>query len=407
MSRPADSLTLALAPVILALAALGCGQSAGTEDVTGTRSPILDGEPSPSQQDATVLVFHDASHPCTGVVVAPTLVLTSRSCLFELDGEVSGAYYQRCLPNGTGAPVTYAYNPIDFVISVGTRPNARNQEAKGVHIYAGADLDTCGNDLALLEVDAPLSPAPLAMRLDAGPRLNETGMLVGWGIGDDVPSTTQRQVRLQRNVQVLAIPGMVYQIPGGPQLQVDAGSFVTGEAGCFGDQGGAFLSDQTGAIVGLLSSIEPVDPDLSLDAGLPYCAGAANVYRSLPAQSQWIRDAFLRTQQVPWLEGRSPPAATGQSCLDGGDCRSGICKATSEGALFCSEDCSSQACPQGLQCVGAPGDQWCAPAQVPSDDAYSARCSVGFGGRTHPVWLALALVAIACLRKRRSKLATC
>ena len=395
--------------LISAAIALGCGQSASTTEEGVARSAILDGEASPAQQDATVLVLRQAI-ACTGVVVAPTLVLTARSCLYEVPDTNNGAFYTRCLPSGTGAPLLRAMDPQDFVIAVGTRPARRRVEATAKRFYSGETLDLCANDIGLIEVDTPLSVAPLAMRLDSRPRAMETGTVVGWGVTEDSPVHSP-QVRQQRDVQVLAVGDSSYPLAEDRTLHVAAGSFITGEAGCFSDQGAPFISSTTGAVVGILSDEDPADPSLTLaplvDSGISYaptidyCHGV-DVYGALDTQSAWIRDAFERTHQVPWLEGKPPLVAAGQRCTNAGDCASGMCKSTTGGGNFCSQACDSQECPGALQCVGSPGDRYCVPATVPTrDDAAASTCAVRFSRRDRGAWLLLSSIAAIHLRRRR------
>jgi MYXO-CTERM domain-containing protein len=379
--------------MLTTLAVVGCSQGPSSTQLDVTRQSVLGGYASPPEQNAVVLIVGPGDVRCTGVVVAPTLVLTARSCLYELTNGTDTSQYVLCLPRGAGAPLLKALDPRSFEISVGT--GTRRTEAKGVRLYAGDKLDLCSSGVALLEVDTPLSPAPMALRLDSGARLNELGKFIGWGIDEKSP-TMPPQDRLQRDVQVLAVGDSAFK-----QLEVVAGSFITGEAGCLLDQGGPFISDESNAVVGILADLDPADPNATVDEGLVYCRGALDEFRSLDAQSGWIRDAFLRTNQVPWLEGRPPLAAIGQSCVSAGDCSSGVCKSTTGGARFCSEDCSSTDCPEGTLCVGAKGEQWCVPAQVQSGTPVSVGCSASSGGQAHGAWLALLPLGIARRRRKR------
>lgn len=381
-----------------------CGQ-AGAERADSVEQPIIGGLLSTSSQDATVLVHRTGQGVwCSGVVVAPTLVLTARSCVFDLPDSTDQIFYVRCLSNNTGTPVLRALDPAKFEIDVGT--GKPNNEARGVRFYAGDELDLCENGMVLIEVDTPLSPAPLALRLDDPPVRNEMGKLVGWGLSEDhrlVPGNE----RQQHQMQVLAVggpSGSGFDLPDGGQLNVADGSFVTGEGGCFVDQGGPFISDESGAVVGILGILEPADPNAKIADGISYCVGAHAVFRSLVAQRAWIRDAFVRTNQGPWLEGHPPPAPLGQSCASPDDCASGICKTTTGGPQFCSQNCNSTACPVGLECLGAPGERWCMPARVPNSAQATASCAVVHtspGGAAG--WYLLPL-AFALLRQRRRTL---
>ncbi len=403
---PGSTLAALAALAVSAFTLLGCGSVSGSreEDVALNRAPIIGGEDSPPGQDATVYVYFDQL-TCTGVVVAPTLVLTARNCLFDSanvqhpNDSQDRDLYIRCRPSETGEPVYQTLVPHDFTIAVGTWPEERLPKAKGLRFYVGDDLDLCTNDIALIEVDTPLSPAPLALRLDSAPRVGESGTVVGWGITSESQGRSPR-VRQQRDLQVLAVGDSQFPIAG-RQLSVNAGSFLTGEAGCLSDTGAPFISDESNAVVGILSYIEPVNLAVSVDAGAAYCSGGYSVFRSLQAQSQWIREAFARAQQEPWLEGNPPLAPVGQSCASAGDCASGVCKGVTNGVSFCSQSCD-QDCPNGMQCLGAVGDRWCTPARVPDTDAASSGCAVGLAGverRARGAWLVLTLLLIFAIRR--------
>lgn len=380
---------------------LGCGQGTDAERVEGVGQAIIGGSRSPSTQDATVLVLRSGQGKwCSGVVVAPTLVLTARSCVFDLPDSTGQIFYVRCGSNNTGTPVLRALDASEFEIDVGT--GKRTREARGVRLYAGEDLDLCENDMVLIEVDNTLSPDPLALRLDSPPLRNEMGTLVGWGLSEDHPLIPGND-RKQHPMQILAVggpSGSGLDLPDGGQLNVADGAFVTGEGACFVDQGGPFISEASGAVVGILSILEPAQPSEEIAPGISYCIGAHAVFRSVAAQSAWIRDAFVRAKQVPWLEGRARPAAVGQSCANPGDCASGVCKATTGGPQFCSQDCNSSVCPDGLECVGAPGERWCVPARVPNSAEPTASCALAHASPGVVGWYLL-LLPFALLHQRR------
>jgi len=399
MSLGAGCSRRTLARVSIAFAVVGCGQ--GPEVHGLERQQIVRGFASPADQDAVVLVRRTGINWwCSGAVVAPTLVLSARSCVFDLLSSTDSDFYIRCLPSKTKTPILQALDPTEFEIGVGT--GSRKVEARGRRFYAGDELDLCANDLVLIEVDAPLSPPPLALRLDSQPKLHEQGRLIGWGFSEEQP-VTLRKDRQQREMEVLAVGPTDFPVPDAGQFNVNEGSFISGEGGCFIDQGGPFISDETNAIIGILSAIEPADPNATLEDGVSYCIGAHAVFRSPASQSTWIREAFARSNQVPWLEGHPPLASLGQSCESSADCSSGVCKTTTGGNQFCSQDCSSRACPDGLQCLGPQGERWCAPARIVSSDSASARCTLvqtPSRARTSPeCWLMFALVLLHRFRK--------
>jgi hypothetical protein len=377
--------------VASALVTSSCGPSMPAEADGKIEQALIDGGLSPPDQNAVVVLFNSDIDWCTGVVVAPNLVLTSRHFLFD-----ANPWYLNCGEGGKGSVlVGQANDPTTYGISVGNK-KPRTLPVYGKRIYAGSDLDLCHNDLALVELETPLAVTPLPMRLDGPTEVGEQGTLVGWGEDTDplaadpeLKHLTVIDERQQLSLEVDAMP------------DPDNGKFTTTQGGCFGDNGAPFISKRTGAVVALMSTIEPVNPVTNLDIpNFSACIGATDVFQTLSSQADWIRDAFAQAGQSVWLEGLSQPAELGGSCQVDAECISGLCVGTGS-ARFCSTDCSSTPCPEGLQCLGG-SQKLCVPAQASDSAVTSSSCTLAGPENIGTPWGALSLPIISLfLRSRR------
>ena len=130
------------------------------------------------------------------------------------------------------------------------------------------------------------------VRLDGGPRADETVRVVGWGVTD---TSSNPQTRQQRGgVKVLAV---------GPADHLGPSEFKLGESGCAGDSGGPAFAESSGAVLGVLSrggnggGATPGDPAACIDA--------ENVFTSAAA----FKDLIARRLR----EGRAGPVARGRA----------------------------------------------------------------------------------------------
>jgi hypothetical protein len=243
----------------------------------------------------------------------------------------------------------------------------------------------------------------LALRLNAPPVENEPGLVIGWGLSEESAPLFEGHysfgpARHQLQLDVTGVGPETYSLPSGGMLRVDAHSFVTDPGGCYGDSGAPFISTETGAVVGVLSTAEPSDPTISASQTISDCLGSPNVFRSVMGQADWLVDAFQRAGQAPRFEGFAPPAAPGHDCRAPEECLSGICLAAGD-QRFCSQDCDVDACPSDMQCVGATGARECVPTTL-NVSASSAGCTLVH--TTRPADALGLLAAVLLLRLRRN-----
>ncbi len=294
------ALGLGLAWVVAACEPSGERESAGAR----VSSAIIHGTDSDASEDAVVLVMHydaiqigGAAAGCSGTLLTPRLVLTARHCVAATDASAS------CDSAGNptfGGVVSGDHLASKLYAFVGPqRPDfltGLDRGARGVEILDDAAKTLCNHDLALILLDRALPGAKTApVRLDGGPRFDETVRVVGWGVTDTSSNPQTRQRR--SGVKVLAV---------GPAEQLGPSEFKLGESGCAGDSGGPAFAESSGAVLGVLSrggnggQATPGDPAA--------CLAAENVFTSAAAFKDLILGAYAKAGQDPWREGEPDPA---------------------------------------------------------------------------------------------------
>ena len=128
---------LAALAAVLALAATACSAASEPEAAGTLEQPVIRGELSTDDQNSAVLIWNSRTAGwCSGAVVAPTLILTARHCLFNYVAQ--GDNFVECNESGLVSRVTGAYSPETLSVSIGKEVGKNLKEsAVGINIYSG------------------------------------------------------------------------------------------------------------------------------------------------------------------------------------------------------------------------------------------------------------------------------
>ncbi len=381
---------------------VGCAGAGPAEDLSAGSSPIIKGEPSPESENAAVAVVHTAgggfAGACSGVIIAPTVVLTARHCVSQT--EPGGL---ACTKEGTalgGGGVLKDHLAADLAILVGPKASF-SFAARGKKVLHNGAKNLCNNDLALIILDKPITGTPIAsIRLDTAPNKGDLITAVGWGQSDS-PGIARRR---RQHVPVMAVGPATWRGGVGPA------EFGVGESICSGDSGGPAFDEVTGAVIGVVSRGGNGNPDKS--SAINQCIDTAeyktgNYYTRTDGFKDLILSAFTEAGEKPWLEGTPDPrkAGFGALCAAPEDCVSGLCLAAGE-KPFCSQACDdTKPCPDGYTCSDVGGTKVCvptAPVAPPPAAATGSSGGCAYGAPAGQGGLLLGLALALAGRKRRA-----
>jgi hypothetical protein len=280
------------------------------------------------ERDPAVVALRAADRGwCSGVLVSADVVLTARSCLTveEVACPIEGDEPLLAVPATVG-------------ISLGDTPSVEAVVARGRGVVAPRD-SVCDSNVALLVLDRPIPHVRPALVRTHGVASGDFVRTVGFVL--DTEGTVARTFRDHVRVG-----------------QVGPGHVTIFEA-CASVGGGVALDDETGEVVGVLSSAGP-------ECGIE----ARNVYARVDALAPLVAEAIAQAKVPEANDGGAdvsdagrprasdlrkpgrakPPSDLGGACGRGSDCAAGACVAEN-GQLYCSRGCATRdRCPSGFQC---------------------------------------------------------
>lgn len=180
----------------------------------------------------------DAS--CTGVLVAPNLVLTARHCVSSVVVETLSCDAQGSARSGGEAAADREAASLGVVSDrTSARRDARPEiAAHGEAILHPETATLCNGDIALLLLDRELAGHSIApLGLEAAPVAGDRVAIVIHG--EPVASRP-----------ILAVGRTRYAL-GGRLVEVASNEFLLGEGVCAGDSGGPAIDVASGSVIGV------------------------------------------------------------------------------------------------------------------------------------------------------------
>jgi hypothetical protein len=239
---------------------------------------------------------------CSGVLIAPTLVLTSRQCATAL---APGAEFD-CDRTNQWAPVSEHPRPSylgpsldvdgNIIIVAGGSPSGP-RDALVEEIVTTDATSFCVDDFALLFLRSSIEVEPVPLRLAPVTQLGEDVLLSGFGGAKFFPK--QRRSLAAVVSRITSEQGDVRAPP--------RSLFLRGNA-CTYDRGGAVFAPQTGALIGTIVN----DPASDCDSPNPSTLAVDLAqHADFLLQAAGDRGVALRTELNPDIpRSRQPPACT-------------------------------------------------------------------------------------------------
>lgn len=315
----------------------------GAAEVVAREVELVKGVLDRGRNPAVLAIDVSGERLCAGTLISPKLMLTARHCVAHASAQIE-------CPS-RDVQVNDARDPESLLILYGDDVSSAEVIAKGRHIFAPDGETLCDADIAVIELDRPITRAkPIAVR-PHGVARGDRVRAVGFGRRGDGQAGTKL---LRDHVEILSTSNA---------------EFLVGEAPCQGDSGGPAIDEDTGELVGVLSR------------GGPECSGpgAHNIYTRVDAFDWLIEKGFASLTADPSPEGtdggvkkasvpkrgtkKKPQSDVGGGCTVAEDCAAGVC-VSSPDADYCSRPCGTgDRCPNGFHCKKTTaGDSVCVQA---------------------------------------------
>ncbi|AKV03788.1 hypothetical protein AKJ09_10451 [Labilithrix luteola] len=389
---PVRELVSSALVIALAACAPPNDESEGVEPTSMQRSAILGGTTSSATDDAVIKIYGTGGPrvptQCTGVLVAPTLILTARHCVTS--GLVNNSASQCVLGSET--------YPIEtFVIYVGpTSTQVRSFKVK--RVVVDFDSDKCDQDIAGLELTEPVTGVSIpTLELDTLPKVADPVTLVGWGRATD-ESVTYPEARQRGTGTVVGLGAGTYKNAHGDNLSSDGAYLISSVTACEGDSGSP-LFDARGAVLGVTSS--GVFPSSETAVGTP-CANGMTLTIPFARHTNFVERFFQSIGKMPPRAGRAVPAELGGLCESSNDCNSNFCVGVGAQSM-CSKTCAADTdCGGAFVCTDTgSGSSVCLDATTPPSGGTSCAVRSAGGARvTSNASAVLAAVAVLSLARR-------
>lgn len=284
---------------------------------------------------------------CTGVLIAPAVVLTARHCVTDRGGAGPNCASDVESPTREAGRFSVTMAP-----AVG---DAASDARRVASISAPRATAPCGHDLAALTLAAPLEGPPVAPGFDLALSSAPPFTMVGYGATDGSGGGTGTR-RKTSGAKLACLGGVDRCAAFADGSTLVPGEFLLDARACSGDSGGGAITADA-RVAGILSR--------SLESSGLACGLA--VYTRLDGHALWLaRAARAAPGPVPaWVEaaerrGNGPGRGIGVPCDDDADCDSALCRSKDGARSFacaspCDDSCPCVATERGGACFG-PGE---------------------------------------------------
>jgi hypothetical protein len=252
---------LAASFVLSALA--GCG---GGDDLSTTRAAIAHGELDEHRGVVAVLTTSTGTI-CSGVVVAPRVVLTARHCVAPVENGPNVA----CARTRFGATV----DPDSVAVATTTEGATPDRRHGVVRVLVPENKAFCGYDIAALILARPLEAALVVPLRDEPAKSGETFTALGFGRDGEQKSGTRRR---REGLHVSCVGDAC------ANRQLASAEWWGEGAVCDGDSGGPAL-DEGGRVLGIASRKRE--------------GCAATVYLDVAASAQFVQASLEEAERTP------------------------------------------------------------------------------------------------------------